>query len=88
MEGDATAIIRLHLRGLISDAARDTAIKRASKPIAKALCQYWFIDRLKKPLPPPGGTLPDAFVLRPKAPRPPLGTDPEPEAEDDGEGAR
>ncbi len=33
----------------------------AAAPIARKLCQYWFIDRLKKPLPPPGGRLPDAY---------------------------
>ncbi len=33
----------------------------AAAPIARKLCQYWFLDRLKKPLPPPGGKLPDAF---------------------------
>jgi penicillin-binding protein 2 len=32
-------------------------------PIVKKLVQYWFIDRLKKPLPPPGSRLPDAFRL-------------------------
>jgi len=35
----------------------------SAAPIAKKLCQYWFIDRLKKPLPPPGARLPDAFRL-------------------------
>jgi len=30
-------------------------------PIVKKLVQYWFIDRMKKPLPPPGSRLPDAF---------------------------
>lgn len=33
----------------------------AAAPIARKLNQYWFIDRLKKPLPPPGGKLPDAY---------------------------
>lgn len=33
----------------------------AAAPIARKLCQYWFLDRLKKPLPPPGGKLPDAY---------------------------
>jgi penicillin-binding protein 2 len=37
----------------------------SAAPIARKLCQYWFIDRLKKPLPPPGATLPDAFRLDP-----------------------
>ena len=32
-------------------------------PIARKLCQYWFIDRMTKPLPPPGAKLPDAFHL-------------------------
>ena len=35
----------------------------SAAPIAKKLCQYWFFDRIKKPLPPPGGKLPDAFRL-------------------------
>ncbi|BDU78309.1 penicillin-binding protein 2 [Mesoterricola sediminis] len=30
-------------------------------PIAKKLCQYWFIDRLKKPLPPPSAKIPDEY---------------------------
>lgn len=30
-------------------------------PIAKKLCQYWFVDRLKKPLPPPSARIPDEF---------------------------
>ena len=30
-------------------------------PIARRLCQYWFFDRTRRPLPPPGGRLPDAF---------------------------
>jgi len=34
-------------------------------PIARKLVQYWFIDRLTKPLPPPGAKLPDAFRLEP-----------------------
>ncbi len=33
----------------------------AAAPIGRKLCQYWFLDRLKKPLPAPGGKLPDAF---------------------------
>lgn len=33
----------------------------AAAPIARKLCQYWFQERLKKPLPPPGGKLPDSF---------------------------
>jgi len=37
----------------------------SAAPIARKLCQYWFIDRLKKPLPPPGAKLPDAFRLDP-----------------------
>jgi penicillin-binding protein 2 len=35
----------------------------SAAPIAKKLCEYWFINRLKNPLPPPGGKLPDAFKL-------------------------
>jgi len=35
----------------------------SAAPLAKKLCQYWFFDRIKKPLPPPGGKLPDAFRL-------------------------
>ncbi len=31
-------------------------------PVARKLCQYWFLDRPKRPLPPPGGRLPDAFM--------------------------
>ena len=37
----------------------------SAAPIVKKLCQYWFIDRIKKPLPPPGAKLPDAFRLDP-----------------------
>lgn len=33
----------------------------SAAPIAKKLCQYWFYDRLNKPLPAPGGKLPDAY---------------------------
>jgi penicillin-binding protein 2 len=35
----------------------------SAAPIAKKLCQYWFFDRIKKPLPAPGAKLPDAFRL-------------------------
>jgi penicillin-binding protein 2 len=35
----------------------------SAAPIAKKLCQYWFFDRVKKPLPPPGAKLPDAYRL-------------------------
>jgi len=35
----------------------------SAAPIAKKLCQYWFFDRMKKPLPPPGAKLPDAYRL-------------------------
>lgn len=38
----------------------------SAAPIAKKLCEYWFINRLKNPLPPPGGKLPDAFKLENK----------------------
>ena len=37
----------------------------SAAPIVRKLCQYWFIDRIKKPLPPPGAKLPDAFRLDP-----------------------
>ncbi len=33
----------------------------SAAPIVKKLCQYWFIDRLKKPLPPPSAKIPDEF---------------------------
>ena len=33
----------------------------AAAPIAARLVQYWFVARVKNPLPPPGGKLPDAF---------------------------
>lgn len=42
----------------------------SAAPIAKKLCQYWFFDRVKKPLPPPGAKLPDAFRLEPPPPVP------------------
>jgi penicillin-binding protein 2 len=35
----------------------------SAAPIAKKLCQYWFIDRFQKPMPPPGAKLPQAFRL-------------------------
>ncbi|BDU74434.1 penicillin-binding protein 2 [Mesoterricola silvestris] len=34
----------------------------SAAPVAKKLVQYWFIDRLKKPLPPPSAKLPDEFA--------------------------
>ncbi len=34
----------------------------AAAPVARRLCQYWFLDRPRRPLPPPGGRLPDAFM--------------------------
>lgn len=37
----------------------------AAAPIAAKLIQYWFIDRVKNPLPPPGGKVPDAFPSAP-----------------------
>ncbi len=37
----------------------------AAAPIAAKLIQYWFVDRIKHPLPPPGGRVPDAFHLEP-----------------------
>ncbi|HZU53934.1 MAG TPA: penicillin-binding protein 2 [Holophagaceae bacterium] len=33
----------------------------AAAPIAAKLIQYWFVDRMQHPLPPPGGRVPDAF---------------------------
>ena len=39
---------------------------RSAAPIARRLCQYWFIDRPKRPLPPPGGRIPDAFDPGPR----------------------
>jgi penicillin-binding protein 2 len=38
----------------------------SAAPIARKLNQYWFIDRLHKPLPPPGAKLPDAFRPEPE----------------------
>jgi penicillin-binding protein 2 len=35
----------------------------SAAPVVRKLCQYWFVDRLRKPLPPPGAKLPDAFRL-------------------------
>jgi penicillin-binding protein 2 len=35
----------------------------SAAPIAQKLCQYWFFDRIRKPLPPPGARLPEAFRL-------------------------
>ena len=35
----------------------------SAAPIVKKLCQYWFIDRMAKPMPPPSAKLPDAFRL-------------------------
>jgi penicillin-binding protein 2 len=35
-------------------------------PIARKLCQYWFLDRPRRPLPPPGGRIPEAFDPAPK----------------------
>ncbi|HXC17278.1 MAG TPA: penicillin-binding transpeptidase domain-containing protein, partial [Holophagaceae bacterium] len=37
----------------------------AAAPIAAKLIQYWFVDRMKNPLPPPGGKVPDAFPAAP-----------------------
>jgi len=34
----------------------------SAAPVAKKLVQYWFIDRLKKPLPPPSAKIPDEFT--------------------------
>lgn len=36
----------------------------SAAPIAKKLCEYWFLERPKKPLPPPGGKLFDVFHLQ------------------------
>ena len=38
----------------------------SAAPIARKLNQYWFIDRLHKPLPPPVAKLPDAFRPEPE----------------------
>lgn len=35
----------------------------SAAPIAKKICQYWFIDRFRKPLPPPSAKLPDALRM-------------------------
>jgi len=40
---------------------------KTAAPIARKLCQYWLIDRLRQPLPPPGGKLPDSFDKKPEA---------------------
>ena len=37
----------------------------AAAPIAAKLIQYWFVDRIKQPLPAPGGKVPDAFPPTP-----------------------
>lgn len=42
---------------------------RSAAPIARKLCQYWFIDRPRRPLPPPGGKVPDAFEASPRQAR-------------------
>ncbi|MFN8011219.1 MAG: penicillin-binding protein 2 [Holophagaceae bacterium] len=39
---------------------------KTAAPLARRLCQYWLVDRLKQPLPPPGGKLPDAFEKKPE----------------------
>ncbi len=39
----------------------------AAAPIAAKLIHYWFVDRVKNPLPAPGGKVPDAFPLAPVA---------------------
>lgn len=39
----------------------------AAAPIAAKLIKYWFVDRMKNPLPPPGGKVPDAFPSAPAA---------------------
>lgn len=36
----------------------------SAAPIAKKLCEYWFLERPKKRLPPPGGKLFNAFHLQ------------------------
>ena len=35
----------------------------SAAPIARTLCQYWFLDRPRKPLPPPRGRIVDTFLL-------------------------
>jgi penicillin-binding protein 2 len=49
---------------------------KTAAPIARKLCQYWLIDRLKQPLPPPGGKLPDSFDKKPEAVEPEAGPEP------------
>ncbi len=34
----------------------------SAAPVARKLVEYWFIDRLKKPLPPPSAKIPDEFT--------------------------
>lgn len=36
----------------------------SAAPIAKQLCEYWFLQRLKNPKPPPGGRLLNPFKLQ------------------------
>ena len=44
----------------------------SAAPIAKKLVQYWFVDRLSNPLPPPRGRMVDPFApAAPAAPAPP-----------------
>jgi penicillin-binding protein 2 len=41
----------------------------SAAPVAKKLVQYWFLDRMQNPLPPPRGRLVDPFAPRqPEAP--------------------
>lgn len=39
----------------------------SAAPIAKKLCEYWFLTRPNSPLPPPSDKIPDAMKLEPKA---------------------
>lgn len=38
----------------------------SAAPIAKKLCEYWFLTRPKNPLPPPSAKVPDAMKLDPE----------------------
>jgi penicillin-binding protein 2 len=36
----------------------------SAAPVAKRICEYWFLERPKKPLPPPGGKVFDSFHVQ------------------------
>ncbi|MDP2875967.1 MAG: penicillin-binding protein 2 [Holophaga sp.] len=38
----------------------------SAAPVAKKLCEYWFLTRPKNPLPPPSAKIPEALQLEPK----------------------